>query len=69
MIDNLKVVNDKLICLYQNKPDELKKQLLIKKILKEKDCFKKMDVKVSLALLKDLRVPSDKVIDVYRELI
>ena len=44
MIEKLKSINKKLIDLNKNNDKELKKQLLIKKILEEKDCFLKISI-------------------------
>ena len=69
MIEELIKINNKLIDEYQNDYDNLHKQLLIKKILKEPNCFLKMSIENAYSILKDLKIPSNKMKDVYKSLI
>ena len=69
MVDKLKALNDKLIILSENDSVELNKQMLIKKLLSDEKCFFKMDIETSYALLRDLKIPEDKIKEVYMELI
>ena len=69
MIEKLKSINKKLIDLNKNKNKELKKQLLIKKILEEKDCFLKISIEAAYSILRDLKIPEEDLKKVYIELI
>lgn len=69
MLDKLKQINEKLIILYQNDEKNLKKQLIIKKLLEEENCFFKIDIETSYSILKDLNIPDDELRKVYQELI
>lgn len=69
MIEKLKNINEKYIEEYKENPHELKKYELIKKILNEKDCFLKMNIEYAYAILRDLKIPEDKIKEVYFELI
>ena len=69
IIEELKKINDKLIVLNQNNKEELNKQLLIKRILKEDNCFSKINTDISFSILKDLRVPEDKIKNLYMGII
>ena len=69
IINELRKINDKLIVLNQNNKDELNKQLLIKRILKEDNCFSKINTDISFSILKDLRVPEDKIKNIYMSII
>ena len=44
MIKKLRNINEKLIKLNENNKDEYEKQVLISKLLKEDDCFLKIDI-------------------------
>ncbi len=69
MIEKLKVINDKYLEMYKENPDKLKKYQLIGKILNEKDCFLKMNIEYAYAILRDLKIPEDKIKEVYLQLI
>lgn len=69
MIEKLKEINDKLIELNKDNKEELKKQILIKKILEEKDCFLKMNIEYAYAVLRDLKFSEDEIKKVYMQLI
>ena len=69
MIDKLIDLNEQLIKKNFNNPTELKKQLLIKKILNEKDVFTKIKVETAYNILKDLQISSNDLKTVYMELI
>lgn len=69
MIEKLKIINEKYIEEYKENPHELKKYELIKKILNVKDCFLKMNIEYAYAILRDLKIPEDKIKEVYFELI
>ena len=69
MIEKLKIINEKYIEEYKENSHELKKYELIRKILNEKDCFLKMNIEYAYAILRDLKIPEDKIKKVYFELI
>lgn len=69
MIEVLKAINARMIIGHINNPEELKKQETIKKILSEKDCFLKMDMETAYQILEDLKIPQDKMRNIYLELI
>lgn len=69
MIEKLKSINKKLIDLNKNNDEELKKQLLIKKILEEKDCFLKVSIEDAYSILRDLKISEEDLKKVYIELI
>lgn len=69
MIEKLKSINEKLIKLNKNNDEELKKQLLIKKILEEKDCFLKISIEDAYSILRDLKIPEEDLKKIYMELI
>ena len=69
MIKELKNINNKLIDLYQNNKEELNKQLLIKEILNEPNCFLKIDIETAYKILKDLQIPDENLKIIYERLI
>ena len=69
IIDELRKINDKLISINKDNPDELNKQLLIKRILKEDNPFHKINIELSYSILRDLRVPEDKIKTIYMDII
>lgn len=68
-MDKLITKNNQLIESYKNDKEKLEKQLLIKRLLKEKNCFLKMSIETAYSILKDLGVEENKVREVYLELI
>ena len=68
MIEKLREINDRIIDQTNNE-EVKKKQLLIKKILKEDDCFLKMNIETSYALLRELMIPEEQLKDIYMRLI
>ena len=69
MLETLRKRNIDLIEKYQNDTESFEKQLLIKKILSDKECFFKMSIETAYAILKDLGIAKDKLKEVYSELI
>lgn len=69
MIEVLKAINARIIAANIDNPEELEKQQLIKKILDEKDSFLKMDMETAYQILEDLKIPLDKMRNIYLELI
>lgn len=69
MIDKLKQIAQKKLNNKNNTIEEKTKYELIFKILEDKDCFKKMDIKTAYNLLEDLNFNSDEVKNIYNEII
>ena len=69
MLDRLRKINEKLIKLNHDNQEILNKQLLIQKILKEEDCFQKIDVETAFNILKDLQIPQENLKNIYLSLI
>ena len=68
LIDKLIAENNKII-EETNDKDKKEKHMLIKKILEDRECFLKMDIETSYALLRELDVPEIALKEVYLELI
>lgn len=60
MIKELRKINQKLIFKYQTDKNKLNRQLLIFNILKNEDCFFKLDIETAYNLLKDLEIENYK---------
>ena len=69
MIKKLRSLNKSLINKYKNDEIQLKKQLLIEKLLKEDLCFFKMKIETAYSILKDLEIDSSDIDAVYMDLI
>ena len=69
MINKLKEINEQLIRINSNNNKELKKYLLIKEILNQDNCFFRMSIEQSYAILRDLRIPEKDLRNVYINLI
>ena len=69
MIKELIKINDRLIEINKNNPKELKKHLLIKEILKDDNCFLKMDIEYAYSILRDLKFTEEDLKKVYLKLI
>lgn len=68
MLEKLIEINN--IIINQTNDDKKKeKHLLIKKILDDKQCFLKMDIETSYALLRELNIPENDLKSVYSNLI
>lgn len=65
MLEKLREINNKLLELNPTS----KKQQLIKKLLQNKDCFLKINIKDAYSILDDLKIPNEKKKEVYLELI
>ena len=67
MLENLK---NRARVIYSNStdPNEKRKYSLILGILEDKNCFLKMPVEQSYQILKDLKIPTDKIIKVLTKL-
>ena len=68
LIDKLIAENNKII-EETNDKDKKEKHMLIKKILEDRECFLKMNIETSYALLRELDVPEIALKEVYLELI
>lgn len=69
MLEELKKIADSLIEINKNNPKELKKYQIIKQILNRKDCFLNMDINYAYTILKDLKIPNEKLKKAYIQLI
>lgn len=68
MLNELRALNEAYIKKASN-DDELKKQMLIKELLKNDRCFFKISIKDAYSILRDLRIKQDKLKIVYEKLI
>ena len=68
MLNELTALNETYIKKASN-DDELKKQMLIKELLKNDRCFFKISIKDAYSILRDLRIKQDKLKIVYEKLI
>ena len=68
LLADLRLINEKLIEINKNNPKELKKHLLIKEILKDDNCFLKMDIEYAYSILRDLKFPEEDLKKVYLKL-
>ena len=69
MLDKLKKITDKYINLNKDNEHELKKYKLIKEILKDEQCFFKIDIESAYAILRDLGIKEENLQEIYKELI
>lgn len=68
LIDELKVMNYSIIDCLKVKGISIKKNELIKEILKDEACFFKMEKEEAFVVLKNLKVSDDMLEDTYKEL-
>lgn len=68
LIDELKVMNYSIIDCMKAKGISLKKNILIKEILKDEACFFKMEKKEAIVVLKNLKVSDDMLEETYKKL-
>lgn len=68
MLEKLVQVNNNIIN-QTNDEEKKKKHILIKKILDDKQCFFKMDIETSYAILRELNVPEESIKNIYSNLI
>ena len=68
MIEKLRKINSDII-IQTSDEQKKKKHLLIAKLLKDKQCFLKMNIETSYALLRELNIPEEKIKEKYQELI
>lgn len=69
MINKLKTMNESLITIYQNQPENLRRQELIKTILDEPEAFLKMSLETAYKILEDLGITPLDIPKVYSDLI
>lgn len=68
LIDELKIMNYSIIDCLKVKGISVKKNELIKEILKDEACFFKMEKEEAFVILKNLKVSDDMLKDTYKEL-
>lgn len=68
MLEKLNELNDKFIERYANNKEQ-EKYLLIKQILAEKNCFRKINIEISYSILRDLEIPEEELENYYLNLI
>ena len=68
MLEKLIEINNSIINQTTNE-QEKEKHLLIKKILDDKNCFLKMDIETSYALLRELNISEENIKSTYLDLI
>ncbi len=68
MIEKLRKINSDII-IQTSDEQKKKKHLLIAKLLKDKQCFLKMNIETSYALLRELNIPEKEIKEKYQELI
>lgn len=69
MIEKLKTINEKLIEINKENPQEVQKYLLIKEILNKDECFLNMSIEHAYSILKDLQIPENDLKSIYLQLI
>jgi len=68
LIEELKVMNYSIIDCMKAKGIILKRNMLIKEILKDEACFFKMEKKEAIVVLKNLKVSDGMIEDTYQKL-
>ena len=68
MLEKLIEINNSIIN-QTNDNQKREKHLLIKKILNDKQCFLKMNIETSFAILRELNIPEKDLKDIYSTLI
>ena len=68
MIEKLRKINSDII-IQTSDEQKKKKHLLIAKLLKDQQCFLKMNIETSYALLRELNIPEEEIKEKYQELI
>jgi len=69
MINKLKAMNETLISIYEEEPEKLRRQELIKTILNEPEAFLKMSIETAYKILEDLEISPLDIPKVYSDLI
>ena len=70
MFEELIKINNKLLTLYIDKDsDRLKRQILISKLLTEKECFHIMNIETAYSVLRDLEIPESEIKPIYLKLL
>lgn len=70
MFEELIKLNNKLLLLYKDKDSSrLKRQILISKLLAEKNCFHIMNIETAYSVLRDLEIPETEIKKVYLKLL
>lgn len=68
LIDELKVMNYSIIDCLKNKGASVRRNEIIKEILKDETCFFRINKDQAFVILKNLKVSDDKLEDTYLEL-
>lgn len=68
MLEKLIKINDSIINQTTNEGKK-EKHLLIKQILSDKNCFMKMNIETSYAILRELNIPEGDLKTIYLQLI
>ena len=69
MFEKLQTINELIISKNSHDEENIKKHLLIREILKDKNCFLKMDIEYAYAILRDLEFKEDELKDAYSQLL
>lgn len=69
MIEELRKLNSALIKENENNEAELKKQLIIQKLLENSKCFFEIDIETAYSILEDLKIPKENIKALYCSLI
>lgn len=69
MIHELRTLNDIILKKDNISEKTRKKQLLIKDILKDDNCFMNMSIDTAFNILNDLCIPKEKIKETYNKLI
>ncbi len=69
MINKLKELNEEILKRNLHNKKEYDKHLLIRRILKEKDCFHKLSIEQAYAILRDLHIEEENLEKIYLSLI
>lgn len=68
MLDKLRKITEIMINKNKNSK-ELKKYILIQKILNDNNCFLKIDIETAYSILRDLNFEEEELNNIYKELI
>lgn len=68
MLNKLRDINEKLINYYKDNSKEYEKQLKIKNILMDDNCFRNIKIEVAYSILRDLKISEENLKIVYMQL-
>ena len=69
MIEKLRQLNINLIKKYSNSKTKLKRQILIRQLLTDPNCFFKINIECAYGILRDLELPETELDKIYIDLI